>query len=106
LRVFDAVEGEDQARGAGGFENIFDGEELLGTDDGHDALVGRSAGHVCQGFAGLGADADLELAAERDDGFEAVVAAFAGYEHMVEAALAGFEGFFYRVYAVESLHSI
>jgi len=106
LRVFDAVQGEDETRAAGGFENIFDRQELLGSDDGDDALVGGGAGHVGEGFAGFGADADFEFFAEGDDGFEAVVAAFAGDEDVVEAAFAGFEGFFDWVHAVQSLHSL
>jgi len=105
LGVFHAVEGEDEAGRAGGLEDIFDSEELLGADDGDDALVGGGAGHVGEGFAGLGADADLEFLAEGDDGFEAFVAAFAGYEDVVKAALAGFERFLDRVDAVESLHT-
>ena len=104
LRVFDAVESEDEARGAGGLENIFDGEKFLSADDGDDALVGGGVGDVGKGFAGLGANADLEVAAEGDDGFEAVVAAFTGYEDVIETALACFEGFFYRMDAVEGLH--
>ncbi len=105
LRVFNAVEGQDEAGVAGRFEDVFDGQELLGADDGDYALVGGGAGHVGEGVAGLGANADFEFLAEGDDGFEAVVAAFAGYKDVVEAAFAGLEGFFDRVDSVESLHT-
>jgi len=106
LRIFYAVEGEDEARLAGWFENILNRQELLGADDGDYALVGGGVGHVGEGLAGFGADADFEFFAEGDDGFEAIVAAFAGDEDMVEAAFAGFEGFFDWVHAVEGLHSL
>ncbi len=104
LGIFNAVEGEDEARGGDGFQNVLDGEELLGANDGDDSLVSRGVGHVGEGFAGLGAEADFEVAAEGDDGFEAVIAAFAGYQHVIEAAFARFERLFDRVQSVENLH--
>jgi hypothetical protein len=77
---------------------------LLGADDGDDALMGGGAGDVGEGLARLRADADFEGVGKRDDGFKAVVAAFAGYQHVVEAAFAGFKGFFDGMEAVEGLH--
>jgi hypothetical protein len=68
--------------------------------------MSRGVSHVGQGFAGLGADANLEVFAEGNDSFEAVVTAFAGHQHVVKAALTCFESLFHRMESVENLHSL
>jgi hypothetical protein len=78
LRVFDAVEGEQQAAGAGVCgarrgEKVLDGEELLWANQGDDALVGGGFGQQRELLARLLADADAGLAAERAN--EAIQAA-------------------------------
>jgi hypothetical protein len=55
-------------------------------------------------LAGFLADADACLAKGGDEAFETQVFALAGYNHLVEAAAAGLEGFFNRVHAVENFH--
>jgi hypothetical protein len=52
LRVFDAVEGENEAR-LGTFKDVFEIEELPLADDGDDSLVGGGLSHTGEGVAGL-----------------------------------------------------
>jgi hypothetical protein len=110
LRVFYAVEGEKQAAGAcvcgGGVgrEQVFDGEEFLRADESNYALVGGGFRHHRQLVAGFLADADAGLAKGGDEALESEIFAFAGYQHMVKATPAGFEGFFDRVHAVQNFH--
>jgi hypothetical protein len=111
LRVFHAVEGEQQAAGAGLVawgEEVFDGKELLRADQGYYALMGGGFGHLGQLLAGVLANADAGLATGGDEAVKAqiltLLQALAGYNHLVEAAAAGLEGFFNRVHAVENFH--
>ena len=53
LRIFDAVESQHQARRAPGDwrrgrEQVFDGQKLLRTDEGHDALMRGGSGKLRQ----------------------------------------------------------
>jgi hypothetical protein len=107
LRVFDAIEGEDKARGRAGREGreeIFEGEEFLRADESDDALVSGSFGGEGELFAWFLPNANSGLAALCDEAVEAAVAALASHENVVEAALAGLEGLLDRVQAVENFH--
>jgi hypothetical protein len=110
LRVFDAIEREDEARLAGSLwlEEIFDGEELCGANDGYDTLVCGGAGELGEVLARFLADTDVRLAAGFDEaldagrlsGFEPL----AGDHDVVKASAAGLYSFFDGMDAVESLH--
>jgi hypothetical protein len=111
LRIFDAVEGENEAGGgafAGAGEQIFEGEEVPFADDGEDALVGGGLGESGEGVARLGADIDAGFAAQGGNGGEAGVLtaaeALGGEADVVEAASAGAQRFFDGMKAVEDLH--
>ena len=108
LRIFDAIEGKDEAGGAGdgrrGGEEVLDGEGFLGADESYDALVGGGSGDMGQVLAGLLEDADSVFAALSDEFFKAEVVAFASHQHVVEAPPAGLEGLFHRMQAVENFH--
>ncbi len=106
LRVFDAVEGEDEATGPGldGLEDVLDGERLLRVDEGDDTLVCDGAGELGELLAGLLTDADAGLAAGEDEAREAVVLALAGDDDVIEAAAAGAKGFLDRMNTVENFH--
>jgi hypothetical protein len=107
LRVFDAIEGEDQAGFCSG-EEVFDFEEFAFAREGDDALVGGGAGEAGEGFAGLGAEFDAGGTAEIGNGGEAGVVtsaeAFLGDADVIETARAGSEGLFDRMEAVEYIH--
>ena len=108
LRVFNAVEGEQQAgrarEGRLGREEVFEGEEFLGADHGNDALMRGGLGAEGELVAGLGVDADAELAAEGDELDETSILALAGHEHVVKMAAAGAQSLFDRVQAVQEFH--
>lgn len=110
LRVFDAVEGEQQTvracfcGGWAGREQVFDGEEFLRADQGDYTLVSGSFGQLSELVAGFLADADAGLTEGGYEVFEALVFAFAGYKHVVEASPAGLERLFHRVHAVQNFH--
>lgn len=106
LRVFDAIEGEDEAWLAGllCMEEIFDREELGGTDHGDHALMGGCACELCQLLAWFLPDANVRFAAGFDETFETGIVTLTGDQHVVKAAATGFEGLLDRVDAVENLH--
>jgi hypothetical protein len=108
LRVFNAVEGEDEAAGAGkrwiGGEQVFDGEEFLGADESNDALMRWSFGEEGELLARLDAGADAGFAAESDDAVEAGVVAFARKQNVVETAPAGSERFLDGMHPVQNFH--
>jgi hypothetical protein len=113
LRVFDAIESEQQSAcawfvrfriSAVGLEEIFDGEELGGADEGDYALVGGRLGELGQLLAGLVADADTGLAAEGDELVEPGILALVGDEDVIEAAAAGLDRFFDRMHAIKDFH--
>jgi len=107
LRIFDAVEGEDQAGFCSG-EEVFDFEEFAFAHEGDNALVGGGTGEAGEGFAGLGADFDPGGTAKIGNGSEAGVVtsaeAFLGDADVIETASAGPEGLFDRMEAVENIH--
>jgi hypothetical protein len=103
LRIFNAVEGQDEA-GFRAFEKVFGGEEFSLTNDGHDTLVAGGSGYACEGIAGLSAERDFGGAAEFDDGLEPLVVSFLRNAYVVEAAGTGSERFFDRVEAVDNFH--
>jgi hypothetical protein len=110
LRIFDAIESEDEAgsggvaRGRCGREEIFEGEEFLRADKRDDALMTGSFGGKGELLARLLKDADTGLAALDDETLEAAVAALAGDEDVIEAAAAGLQSFLDRVQAVQDFH--
>jgi hypothetical protein len=107
LRVFNAVEGEDEAA-AGAVcrcvAEVFDGEEFFGTDYGDDALVGAGSGYMGKLLAGFRAHADAGLTALGDELFHAAVMPLAGDEHVVETAAAGAKRLLDCMHAVENVH--
>ncbi len=107
LRVFDAVEGENEALGVGRKrdEEILNREQVLRANEGDNPLVSGGAGDLGELLARLLANADTGLAAGGDEAREAVVLALAGNENVIEAAAAGAEGFLDRVDTVENIHA-
>ena len=110
LRVFNAVESEQQASGgfAGriGREEVFESEKFLRANERDDALV---RGGLCgegEMLARFLKDANTGIAALGDEEIEAVVFALASYENVIEAAAAGLESFRNRMQAVENFHGI
>lgn len=55
-------------------------------------------------IAGLGAHPYTALPAGLDDAFQPIIAAFAGYQHVVKAAASGAKSFFDRMQAVQNIH--
>ena len=107
LRIFDAVESEDEAGSGAGrrrSKQIFDGEEFLRVDERDHALVGGSFGGEGQLLARLLQDPNAGLAALGDEAGQTGILALAGDQDVIEAALAGLEGFLDRVQAVENFH--
>ena len=85
-------------------EEVFECEEFLRADQSDDALVRFGLGAEGKLFAGLGADADAELAAERDKLLKPGVVALAGHQHVVKTAAAGAQSLLDRVQAVQNFH--
>jgi hypothetical protein len=115
LRILDAVERENQARGAGSCnfgprgvrrEEVFEGQQLLRADERDDALVRVGTGHLRELLAGLEGDPNTGLAALSEQSFEARIAALARGQHAVKAAFPGAQSFFDRMQAVENVHKI
>jgi hypothetical protein len=102
LRVFHAVEGEQQAGNSGPLrqEKVFDGQELLRVNHGHNALVSGVLGKLRQLLAGFLANGDATLAAESDETRQTLVVPLASHQKMVEAPAAGFECLFDRMDAI------
>jgi hypothetical protein len=78
VRVFDAVEGEEEAvvlgEGGRGGEEVFDGEEGALADEGERALVGVGAGEAGELVAGFEGDADAGGAAGEGELVQAGIA--------------------------------
>jgi len=110
LRVFNAVEGEEEAGcgcavgGCWRMEEVLDAEQFLRADYGDYALVGCGSGELGELVAGLLANADAGFSAFGEELLDAGVVALAGDEDVVEAAAAGAQGFFDGVEAVEDFH--
>ncbi|MFZ0395507.1 MAG: hypothetical protein WAL73_16745, partial [Terracidiphilus sp.] len=85
-------------------EEVFDGEEFLGVDEGDDALVGGGSGELGELLARLLEDANAGLAALGGEALEAGVLmrfeSLAGEEDVIETAAAGAKSFFDRMDAV------
>jgi len=107
VRVFDAIEGEEEAMLAVFFggEEIFDGEEFALADYGEDALVGIGAGEAGELVAGLDGDADASGAAELGNAFELLVSTFAGDGDVIELAGTRADRLLNRMEAVQNFHS-
>lgn len=106
VRVFNAVEGEEEAatQFGGSGEKVFEGEEFALAQGGDGSLMGLGAGGAGKlGFVGEG-DADAGKFAERGELVQAWCAV-AGDEDVFEAAGTGADGLFDRVEAVENFHS-
>jgi len=108
LRIFDTVEGEEQARlrGIRRCEEVFNGQRFLRADESYDTLVSRGAGQVSEVFAGFLTYAHAGLSAVRDETREAIVVTLGGNHDVIEATAASLECFGNRVYAVENIHGI
>ncbi len=104
LGIFHAVKGKHQSRGAGGFQDVLNGQELLRADDGDDPLMGWSSGNVIEGLARLGAYPDLERTTKGDNRLESLVAPLARHQDVIKAATTGPERLFHRVNSIENLH--
>jgi len=81
-----------------------DREEFLRANQRDDALVVGRFGGDGQLLARLLEDADAILAALGDQAGQTGILALAGYQNVIETALAGLEGFLDRVQAVENFH--
>ena len=106
VRVFDAVEGEEEpvVPGFGWSEKVLDSKELTLADDGEHALVGIGAGEAGELVPGFEGDADTGFSAELDEAFEAFVFAFACHADVVELPGTGADGLLDWVEAVENFH--
>ncbi len=108
LRIFNAVEGEEEARGRGagkiGCEEIFEREKFLRVDERDDSLMGGRFGGEGKMLARFLADADAGLAALGNEAVEACVVALASDQDVIEAPTAGLESFLDRMQAVENFH--
>jgi len=108
LRVFNAVESEKKAGRSGDCrgKEVFDGEKLLGADEGYDALMSGSLGEFGQLLAGFLEDTDAGGAAKVDEALQALGVAFASNQNVVETPPSGLEGFLDRMKAVENIHKV
>jgi len=107
LRIFDAIEGKNEACGGAGCrrsKEVFDGEEFLRADERDHSLVGGSFGGEGELLARLLQDANTNLAALGDEADKSQILALAGYQHVIKAPLAGLERFLDRVQSVENFH--
>lgn len=105
LGIFDAVEGEEETGGGRGVlrrsEEVFESEEFAFADDGDDALVAGRFGDAGELVAILKANANALCATEFYEALEllrvAALLALTADADMIETAVAGAQGFFYRV---------
>ena len=113
LRVFDAIESQQQASGlwvAGdrrnGLEEIFDRQKLLRTHHcNHTLMRGRSR-KLRKLLARLLSNAHAGLATFGNQTRKAVILAFARDNNMIEAPPSGSESLLYRVEAIENFHRV
>jgi hypothetical protein len=113
LRVFNAVEREDEASGGvacggKGREEVLEGEKFLRADERDDALVSGGFGGDGELLTRPLKDADACVAALGDEVADAriaaVVRALASDENVIEAAATGLESFRDRVQSVKNFH--
>jgi hypothetical protein len=107
LRIFHAVESQQQARRARWIrrEKVFDGEKLLRADESDYALMSGSLGELRQLLARFLANAHARRTAEGDEALDAGILALASHQNVVKPAAASLEGFFDRMQPVENFHS-
>ena len=110
VRVFDAIEGKEEAV-AGGAEGsvkkVLESEEFALADEGDDALVGIGFAVAGELIARLGADADAFEAAEFEKRVHARVAAalaLAGDADVIERPGTRAQGLLDGVQAVQNIH--
>jgi hypothetical protein len=106
LRVFDAVQSEDEAMGGRGArgEQVLNRKELQGANHGDDALVGGGFGQQGQLFTPLLPHADAALATEGNEALQAHIVPLAGYDHVVKPPLSRLERFLDRMHAIQNFH--
>jgi hypothetical protein len=109
LRVFNAVEREDEAgwrfAGAGRrLEEVFERQRFLRTDKSDDALVRGGIGGEGELLARPLKNANACVAALGDEAVETFVVALSGDENVIKSAAAGLESFRDRMQAVENFH--
>lgn len=109
LRIFDAVEGKEQARFFA-FEQVFEVEEGALLHDGHHPLVRCGSGEPGEGIARLSAEGDSGCAGQGGDFREAMgvplVEPLARDADVVEAADAGTESLLDGMQAKKHFHSL
>jgi hypothetical protein len=109
LRVFDAVESEEQA-GCTGFhrrirlEEVFDGKRLLWTHVGYNALVGGGLRYKSQLLARFLTDSYASVAALCNETLHARIVTFAGDQYVIKAAASGLESFLDWMQTVQDFH--
>jgi RNA polymerase sigma-70 factor, ECF subfamily len=103
LRVFNAIEGEQQAGFRAG-QQVFQIKKFAGADNGDDSLMGGGAGQPGQLFTRLKAQPDGVFAGGVDDFLQPGVMTFTGNAQVVELAAAGAESLLDRVQAVQDVH--
>jgi hypothetical protein len=111
LRVFNAVEREEKARGGilcgwVGLEKILEGQEFLRMDERDDTLVIGGFSSDGELLARPLQDANSGVAALHDKAGETIIVALASDEDVIESAAAGLESFRNRMQAVENFHGI
>jgi hypothetical protein len=92
-------------QGRVGRVEVLNGERVLGMNERHNPLVGRSLGQLRQLVAGFLLNADPGLAAESDKSLQALVMPLAGHQNVVKAPSASLHGFFNRMQSVKNFHS-
>jgi hypothetical protein len=108
LRIFNAIEGKNQAGGACGQRTIqvFNGKKFLRTDECDHSLVGGSFRGVGELIARLLLYANADLAALGDQAGQTGIVTLTRYQDVIKAPLAGLERFLDWVQAVENFHEI
>lgn len=102
LRIFDAVEREEQSRLARiwRFEEIFDGQQFFGADDRDNALMRGCSCKLGEMFAIFLPYAHAKLFAMSYKACEPIVVPFGGNQNMIEAPSSCLQRFSYRMHAI------
>jgi len=111
LRVFNAVEGEEETSGGfggggQGLEEVLESEKFLRANKRDGALVSGGIGGECELLARPLKDANPCFAALGDEAVETFVVALSGDENVIEAAVPGPDSFRDRMQAVENFHGV
>jgi hypothetical protein len=109
LRIFNAVEREDEAGGGVACgrwrrEEVLEGEKFLRVNERDDTLVVRSFSGDGKLLARPLKDANASVAALGDEAAETFIVALAGDENVIEPAATGLESFRDRMQPVENFH--